>query len=95
MEAVTGPIVLVGHSYGGSVITNAARGNPNVRSLVYIAGFVPDRGESALDLSNKFPAARWAPLWSRSRSAAPWICGYARTCSRNSSPPTYPLMMRV
>ena len=44
MEAVTGPIVLVGHSYGGSVITNAARGNPNVRALVYIAGFAPDRG---------------------------------------------------
>ena len=61
MEAVTGPIVLVGHSYGGSVITNAARGNPNVRSLVYIAGFVPDRGESALDLSNKFPGSTLGP----------------------------------
>jgi pimeloyl-ACP methyl ester carboxylesterase len=46
-----GPIVLVGHSYGGAVITNAAAGNPNVKALVYIAGFIPDVGEDALHLA--------------------------------------------
>jgi pimeloyl-ACP methyl ester carboxylesterase len=47
---ISGPIVLVGHSYGGAVITNAATGNPNVRALVYIAAFAPDTGETALGL---------------------------------------------
>lgn len=50
LETIEGPIVLVGHSYGGSVITNAADGNPNVKALVYIAGFAPEVGESTLDL---------------------------------------------
>jgi pimeloyl-ACP methyl ester carboxylesterase len=43
---IDGPIVLVGHSYGGAVITNAARGVGNVRALVYVGAFVPDKGES-------------------------------------------------
>ena len=43
LTTVTGPIVLVGHSYGGVVITNAATGNANVKALVYIAAFAPDR----------------------------------------------------
>ncbi|NUR30351.1 MAG: alpha/beta hydrolase [Catenulispora sp.] len=51
LAAITGPIVLVGHSYGGAVITNAATGNPNVKALVYIAAFVPDAGEAAFDRS--------------------------------------------
>jgi pimeloyl-ACP methyl ester carboxylesterase len=46
-----GPIVLVGHSYGGAVITNAAAGNPNVQALVYINGFVPDVREDMLHLA--------------------------------------------
>ena len=45
-----GPFVLVGHSYGGAVITNAAAGNPAVDALVYINGFVPDTGEDILHL---------------------------------------------
>jgi pimeloyl-ACP methyl ester carboxylesterase len=45
------PFVLVGHSYGGAVITNAAAGNPNVDALVYINGFVPDVGEDVLHLA--------------------------------------------
>lgn len=45
LNAVEGPVVLVGHSYGGAVITNAATGNPNVKSLVYIAAYAPDEGE--------------------------------------------------
>ena len=39
LATVDGPIVLVGHSYGGMAITNAAEGNPNVTALVYIAAF--------------------------------------------------------
>ena len=46
LSTITGPIVLVGHSYGGAVITNAATGNPNVKSLVYIAAYALAEGES-------------------------------------------------
>jgi pimeloyl-ACP methyl ester carboxylesterase len=46
LSTLTGPIVLVGHSYGGAVITNAATGNPNVKALVYIAAYALDEGES-------------------------------------------------
>lgn len=45
-----GPFILVGHSYGGAVITNAAAGNPNVKALVYVNGFAPDVGEDILHL---------------------------------------------
>ena len=50
LASISGPIVLVAHSYGGFVITNAATGNPNVEALVYIDAFIPDDGENALDL---------------------------------------------
>jgi pimeloyl-ACP methyl ester carboxylesterase len=46
LATISGPIVLVGHSYGGAVITNAATGNPNVKVLVYVAAFAPDEGET-------------------------------------------------
>lgn len=46
IELFGGPTILVGHSYGGFVITNAAYNNPIVTGLVYIAAFVPDEGES-------------------------------------------------
>jgi pimeloyl-ACP methyl ester carboxylesterase len=46
LEQISGPIVLVGHSYGGAVITNAARGVSNVKALVYVAAFAPAEGES-------------------------------------------------
>jgi pimeloyl-ACP methyl ester carboxylesterase len=50
LSTVPGPIILVGHSYGGAVITNAATGNPNVRALVYVDAFVPDQNESITTL---------------------------------------------
>ncbi|WP_082572694.1 alpha/beta hydrolase, partial [Rhizobium sp. Root651] len=53
--SIEGPVVLVGHSYGGQIISNAANGHNNVRSLVYVAAFAPDSGESASDLAGKFP----------------------------------------
>ncbi|MET0932590.1 MAG: alpha/beta hydrolase [Mycetocola sp.] len=46
LGTIPGPIVLVGHSYGGAVITNAATGNRNVKALVYIAAFALDQGET-------------------------------------------------
>ena len=49
LQTIEGPIVLVGHSYGGAVITNAATGNPNVQSLVYIAAYALDEGERLVD----------------------------------------------
>jgi pimeloyl-ACP methyl ester carboxylesterase len=48
----TGPVVLVGHSYGGAVISEAALTDPDVKSLVYVDAFVPAEGESLLDLLN-------------------------------------------
>jgi len=46
VELVGKPVILVGHSYGGEVITNAGYNNPNVTGLVYIAAFAPDEGQS-------------------------------------------------
>jgi len=47
----TGPVVLVGHSYGGAVIGGAARGHSRVQALVYLNAFVPEQGETILDLA--------------------------------------------
>src|SRR5690348_9507632 len=47
LETVPGPVVLVAHSYGGFVITNAATGLENVKALVYVDAFIPDEGEPA------------------------------------------------
>jgi pimeloyl-ACP methyl ester carboxylesterase len=57
LKTVSGPIVLVGHSYGGSVITQAAAGNSHVTALVYVAAFAPDKGETASALTAKFPGS--------------------------------------
>jgi pimeloyl-ACP methyl ester carboxylesterase len=46
IDLVGGPVILVGHSYGGFVITNAAYNNPNVKGLVYVAAFAPNEGQS-------------------------------------------------
>jgi pimeloyl-ACP methyl ester carboxylesterase len=48
LKTIKGPIVLVGHSYGGAVITNAATGDRNVKALVYVDAFAPAKGESVL-----------------------------------------------
>jgi pimeloyl-ACP methyl ester carboxylesterase len=61
LATITGPIVLVGHSYGGEVITNTATGNPNVKALVYIAAFAPDAGESAGGILAQFPGSMLTP----------------------------------
>jgi pimeloyl-ACP methyl ester carboxylesterase len=56
----SGPVVLVGHSYGGAVITEAGN-DPKVKGLVYIAGFVPDKGESVETLIKNSPPGAAAP----------------------------------
>lgn len=57
IAAVDGPVVLVGHSYGGLVITEAGSGNEKVVSLVYVNAFVPEHGQTAFDLSSEFPGS--------------------------------------
>jgi pimeloyl-ACP methyl ester carboxylesterase len=57
LKTIPGPIVLVGHSYGGMVITNAARGNDNVKELVYIDAFIPAQGQSAGDIAGSQPGS--------------------------------------
>lgn len=51
LTTIEGPIVLVGHSYGGAVITNAAIGNEDVQSLVYVAAYAPAEGETVLAMN--------------------------------------------
>jgi pimeloyl-ACP methyl ester carboxylesterase len=58
LATIGGPLLLVGHSYGGMVITNAATGNPNVTGLVYVAAFAPDQGETLQGLQTQYPGSR-------------------------------------
>lgn len=55
LASIDKPVVLVGHSYGGAVISGAAQGHEHVKALVYVAAFAPDRGEAAGALAGKFP----------------------------------------
>jgi pimeloyl-ACP methyl ester carboxylesterase len=50
LHSLSGPVVLVGHSYGGTVITNAATGDDQVKALVYDDAFIPDAGQTVMDL---------------------------------------------
>ena len=56
IDAQTKPVVLVGHSYGGAVITGAAVGATNVKALVYVAAFAPDTGDNLQALLEKYPS---------------------------------------
>lgn len=60
IEAQKGPVVVVGHSYGGAVMTGAAVGIPNVKALVYIAAFAPDANEALGELIAKAPPSMLA-----------------------------------
>jgi pimeloyl-ACP methyl ester carboxylesterase len=57
LSTISGPMVLVGHSYGGAVITNAATGNPNVKALVFVDAFAPAAGESISQLATAQPGS--------------------------------------
>jgi pimeloyl-ACP methyl ester carboxylesterase len=55
LKHIGGPVILVGHSYGGSVVSVASASSDNVKALVYIGAFVPDTGESILGLLGAYP----------------------------------------
>src|SRR4051794_27346773 len=57
VRTIDGPVVLVGHSYGGSVITNVDPEAGDIAALVYVAGFAPEEGESCVELSERFPGS--------------------------------------
>ena len=57
VRSVEGPVVLVGHSYGGAVISNVAAESGEITGLVYVAGFAPEPGESAFTLAAMFPGS--------------------------------------
>jgi len=61
LATITGPIVLVGHSYGGFVTTDAATGNPNVKALVYVDAFIPAQGDTLNSLLGQFPGTSITP----------------------------------
>lgn len=61
LKDIKGPIVLVAHSYGGTVITNAVNGNKNVKALVYVAAYAPEPGETAAQLSARYPGSTLGP----------------------------------
>ena len=57
VDTIPGPVVMVGHSYGGAVISNAADGKKNVKGLVFVAAFAPEIGEALGQLQEKFPGS--------------------------------------
>jgi pimeloyl-ACP methyl ester carboxylesterase len=60
VRAIDGPVVLVGHSYGGAVITNVDPDAGEIAALVYVAGFAPESGETCFSLSSMFPGSTLA-----------------------------------
>lgn len=64
VAAIPGPVILVGHSYGGIVISDAAAGLDNVKALVFVAAFAPEAGENAVQLSGQFPGSTLGPTLS-------------------------------
>jgi pimeloyl-ACP methyl ester carboxylesterase len=58
LATVPGPVVLVGHSYGGFVTTNAATGDENVRALVYVDAYIPAQGDTLNSLTAQFPGSQ-------------------------------------
>ena len=93
IDGIDGPVVVVGHSYGGAVMSIAADGADRVKALVYIASFNLEVGESAGELAAKFPGASSAPCSIPSRSRSP-TAARAPTCTSSArsstarSPPT-------
>src|SRR5690348_11032625 len=61
LHSISGPIVLVGHSYGGAVITNAATGDAQVKALVYVDAFAPAQGQTLAQLLASSPGSCAVP----------------------------------
>ena len=104
LSTIAGPIVLVGHSHGGAVITNAATGNPNVTALVYVAAYASTRAKasttptaSAADTPTCWPTSTSvrSPASTRHRPRrATWTPTSDWDHSGRSSPPTFPTRPR-
>ncbi|MEV1004425.1 alpha/beta hydrolase [Nonomuraea sp. NPDC050202] len=77
LRTLSGPVVLVGHSYGGSVITNAAAGDPDVKALVYVNAAAPAVGETTAQLSGSGSALGGDPATLYDRAAYPGAAGDA------------------
>jgi pimeloyl-ACP methyl ester carboxylesterase len=60
VRTIDGPVVLVGHSYGGALITNVDAEAGDIAGLVYVAGFAPEAGGSCFTLADKFPGSERA-----------------------------------
>jgi pimeloyl-ACP methyl ester carboxylesterase len=75
VSAIEGPVVLVGHSYGGAVIGQASADLSNVAGLVYLAAFSPDAGESCASVQQPFPAAMLATTVAPTSYEAPGTAG--------------------
>ncbi|MGN8120139.1 alpha/beta fold hydrolase [Pseudomonas sp. 22082] len=61
LSSIQSPVVLVGHSYGGNVISDAANDHANVKALVYVSAFAPEAGETVAGLAGKFPGSTLGP----------------------------------
>jgi pimeloyl-ACP methyl ester carboxylesterase len=92
---IDGPVLLVGHSYGGSVITAAGTAD-NVVGLVYISGFAPDEGENLTDLQSKFPRPVSSPISSSTSclKAATSSRSRLRAFTSHSAPTSRPMTPR-
>ena len=99
LNSISGPIVLVGHSYGGAVITNAATGDKQVKALVYVDAFAPDQGQTIGQLVSSVPgscvvATDPTTIFNLATyPGAPSGCS-TRTTSRTCSPPASPTACR-
>ena len=87
LKKVSGPVVLVGHSYGGAVITAAGSGNPNLKALVYIAAMAPDEGETVGELLHCAPPHASAPALAPDEYGFLWMSakGFADAVAHESS----------
>src|SRR3954453_22614580 len=83
LRTLTGPIVLVGHSYGGNVISTAAIGNDQVKALVFLNGWMCDEGESQQESLERFEGSLVGP----SVRPVPFPAGTAARVRISSSPP--------
>lgn len=92
-----GPTVLVGHSYGGIVVSGAANGSPNVKALVYVAAFALDEGESIEALSKQGPSPAGAAEIQPDANGFLWISreGFVRAFAADVDPTDARIMAAV
>jgi pimeloyl-ACP methyl ester carboxylesterase len=87
LKRVSGPVVLVGHSYGGAVITAGASGNPKVKALVYVAAMAPDEVETVGELLHRAAPHPSAPALVPDEDGFLWMSakGFADAVAHESS----------